>query len=459
MLRARESDFDSERCNSAVNPQTPGRQPAEDDTDYFSELIDDCVLEIFDRLPLNDLCAMNRANRKLQRLSERHFVRRYPKLMRKPISIIYNSRHIFIDNSEKYVECFTRQLESFEITSKDYGNQGYGMLLEFMKAKCSKSIKWIHFHDVKWSEEFQNGMEDILQTVETVRLENSCDNLRIDEFVRQLPELKRLEIDSDTTIAAAGDWLNIKCPKLETFIWHVEFSPMEGIAENVLKQNPTIKHFKYCLFFEWSARILKTVLECENIDKLYIRLDDTQLLTILPDLKMLSKRNLRGIGVSMSEKDLANCKFTATHSIEPITELYLFDVDDLDYVSFDLWTNLQILTIDFAEYDVAIERSDAVEWAKKLENLSRFRFRGYYRTFLRMLDPLVRYCPKLMKIRVDEELVRAKHFDLPALNASRNSLENAVKLTIYIKPFDVAANRAAVRQNEIFDMVELIVRS
>lgn len=84
--------------------------------DYFSALADDCILHVFDRVSLDDLCHMSVTSKKFKKLAEKQFERRYPELVTETYRIDQGEvEKIAFRETENHLKYFNQKLECVTI--------------------------------------------------------------------------------------------------------------------------------------------------------------------------------------------------------------------------------------------------------------------------------------------------------------------------------------------------------
>lgn len=414
----------------------------EEGIDYFTSLNEDCILEIFERLTLDELCAINDTCKKLRQLAQYHFPRKYPNLLTRRIYIEKDLRkgQIGFYHDESYVRCFSKHIQSIEICERVKMDD---KLLGFIRTNCCPNIKNIAFNNYRdgtWSETFVNGIKDILFKAEAIDLCGTPEHLS--DIPKYLPAVKKLRIQFMLQYEDNFEGLKLlrtmKCPRLEEFIYSTNQS-MLGDLKSFLEQHETIKRF-ICITSDLETECFKQLLKivaATNISELFVANFDgchIDFALIRSEFEMLDNcAHFKRLEVCLDDgiptgRSINNIFGLA--SSRSFSGLYLSEWD-CPMVQFNpasnLLTNLTTLTISYY-----ISELDALNLAQKLPNLNRFTCFDEKA----ILTPFVRYTPKLTKIIVmyydfehksDDELP-----DLQMLNDERNKLNGATKLIIYL---------------------------
>lgn len=431
--------------------------------DFFSTSNDDCIFEIFDRLPLNDLCSISRTCKKFKQMAENQFIRKYPELVWRTLRIQKEDGVIGFDHeeTERYIQCFSRQCENVAIYLED--KKMDDQLLEFIKTKCSDSIKEIRFYGLNSSSNFQLGIRDCLRSVETIELaENNHDaSLCLHRLVNSLPNVKQISIVGSERFLRNVKWSRIECPKLEAFQCDINYGWMVKKLTKFFNRHRTITRFKYYMHSPPIVRvrqILDIVIASENIEELFFQIDGRIDFSLIRDqLKMLDQRNnfkrltLNLCGDAGGIQNLAELA-----SIKSFAELrfpkHSFKLGRHISALISL-SNLQTLRLscNFTE-------ADADSLSQKLRNLQKLCIDGTQTQaspIRKKVMLFVRNSPKLSSMAIYNPEISADIFDFGVLNAERKKLKDASKLIISFDRDCGSMNLTPRRKTNNNDLVQL----
>lgn len=404
--------------------------------DYFTALNEDCILEIFERLPLDELCAISRTCKKLQRLAEYQFNRSYSNLKAKRIIIHEQNGVIGFKEKDKYVKCFGQYIENFAIAvwQKEMGAK----LLQFMRSNCCKTIKNMDIYYDGYTGEFATGIKEFLQSTETIsfQLVNYREStiIPLNLILNHLPRLKTLKICN----SARGMKLPaITCPSLDTFQYNGSCPSLEDLKDFFMA-NPTIKRFvwRFCVIdLPLIKSLFKMIAESE-IEELFVdwraycyaRFSGE--ITLEQEIKLLNERT--------TFKRLELFSICGPHlsrfvDLVPLKAFKGFHLHSNGssysnpYISqFSSFVNLTVLSIDGN-----ISKRLAVDLSKHLKDLKEvhlFPIKEY--PIESIIVPFIRNSPKLMGIFIPFRNNLA--LDFSKLNTERTELKNATELVIYL---------------------------
>lgn len=119
----------------------------------FQLLPDDCILALFERLTLDDLCVFSRTCRRLQILAQQHFQRKYRGEANTEVEVeIVSNAKLRVRPFKINMKCFQKFITNIRILSyeqqdeqEDEESADKAMLLvaKFMKRKCNNNIHGI----------------------------------------------------------------------------------------------------------------------------------------------------------------------------------------------------------------------------------------------------------------------------------------------------------------------------
>lgn len=334
--------------------------------------------------------------------------------------------------------------------------------LQNLEPQRAKSIKKIEFEELELTEENINGLKPILGQIESIRMENVLIEIEFyQSFFKYCPNVKHLAIKgvADKLIIGSDNaWLQRNYPKLES----VHFDDTDDICETYrgngesvkelaqfFQLNPNLRTFSttYDYFKEnWKWMLegkasfdllkLQTPLSICRLDH-YIA-DPLKKLHAKDVYKRLRLSNLK----VMTQSDL---KLIGT--IPAVETLYLEEVEC--GIAIPKMTSLKEFGLVYAP---DIRTPDRL--AQSLANVQRIYIQAAAPADIL---PFIRYSTKAEALFVDRLLdgthLKKGGLDVVALNAEREKLNGASKMTIYVdEKIYLATQRASVTKCSLVEL-------
>lgn len=167
-------------------------------------LDDDCIDQILEWLPLEDLCSCSWTCKRLQVVCENHFRRKYPHKHSVRINIISDGR-LQISPSENYVKYFQNFVKNLEIvgTDNEHHNKilAQSSVISFVKRKCDHNLHKISIRGSIDPVPLFKEIEDVIRNVKCVTIgrlhEEDAD--KIDAILQQnYHQLTHLHLDLES---------------------------------------------------------------------------------------------------------------------------------------------------------------------------------------------------------------------------------------------------------------------
>lgn len=430
--------------------------------DYLTGLNDDCILAIFERLALGELCEVAGTCERLRDLAENQFVRKYASLIENStLNIIVKKGVIRLDENKRFVEAFSRKIPNVMVNADD-DDELTENHLRFMQSKCGKSIENIHFRGVYFSASFRDGIKEHLQVVDAVQLTanhsfrlcpqtygptndrrlnkrvSMCEptnDLGLDKFLNDLPTLKILTIDGCEKPFKKVNWPNVKCPKLETFKCEINFDVQTlDSMRHFFDANRAIAYLKFHAFFsttEPTKEMLKIIARYSNIEVLHIKIfSGFDIAMIRNELKMLDAReDFKRLIVNTFSGEVTNlAELASLNSFHEFRVTGCARSFKQQLPAYGSWANLKTWVISGDHLNDA----DAVHLATSMKSLEKLILSGTTTFIQRLVKAFARHASKLMEIKING-FIDDKTFDSSALNEARKQLYEATKLIIYVR--------------------------
>lgn len=297
-------------------PIQPDTKMASQQVKGFLNLNDNCILEIFNYLPLNDVCSLSETCRRMHALGSGHFMLKYKSKVMVFVDWLYGNLITFPDK-EKYRKCFAKKMRSVTLLkhfSTIAAMQKLNKIYEPKEgAETGSPIKTIRF--VNWNVDVSKALltpiSTILQNVESLTFEHTSINADLHGCLFGfLPNLKRLTVltftDNDPRLKEIFPdliWKQQPCPTLEYFAWHkapkYQF-PVKDVfpaaeMKRFLEMNPGIKFVSLRLDTKEQLTSLMATdipvnelfltITCQNYDE-----REAEIAGILNDLKVFCEK-------------------------------------------------------------------------------------------------------------------------------------------------------------------------
>lgn len=455
----------------------------DENLDYFTALNDDCILELFHRLPLSDLCAVSTTCKKLKKLAGEHFHRKYPRLVAKKIAIGKNRSVDYecfriSEYSGQYANYFSQQIENVGIYSDKYNTQ----LVEFMQTKCSKRIKTILFMCTRWDETFRTLMrksvcaQKIFKNIVTAHFvypnflhKEDQKSLYLGDILDYCTQIKCLKVQD---FYALHSLPSKSIPSLEALEYHISnrYAPDFEHLATYLQRSPNIKRLTCNVDFANAAkRLFAIVRETSSIEELFIQFNfiwsnDFEL--ILDDLKTLNEcEHLKRIECCVIRRyNVDNTKMLEILSaLTKLCGIHLIRMRNVNQwvEPLQLIVNLKTLSFNGCQFP----KETASDLARNLPNLEQLRIwnehlnigERWKATFDDCVKPFVRFSKKMRNIFIEtDSIFKDEYYDILELNEERKKLKGAHKLTICLQENDDAAGGSYEKSSELVNIKRVL---
>lgn len=302
--------------------------------------------------------------------------------------------------------------------------------IKFRRVECGEnSIKQIRFVSSNWTKWFVDGIADILKNIETVTL-NNITNVRLVEFLSNLPHLKDLTIDG--FFSGNVVWTRNKCGYLKSLTCVIEGSVPVVHLSRFLKQHPSITRLNCRTPMSEAKEIIKIVVQHKNIEEFIFsvrnRIDFS---CIKSELEALDRRtNFKRFGLNACGKHIKN--FVELASLKSFVELNLRGGNCDPYVSaISSLVNLKELTLDYAS---GVSDADAENLSKSLQKLEKLTFAvsQEFEQIQNHIQAFVCHSSKLAEMKLNVRMADETELDYGQMNETRKQLESASKVIISI---------------------------
>lgn len=409
----------------------------QEENEHFTDLNDDCILEVISRLPINDFSAVRQTCKKLKNLSESH-IQRHPELIPKSLTIAMQKNLIKIRHPKKYPKYIRELVKTLKI---DANFSTSDELIQFMQKNCGKNVETLRLDDSRVAESFGEGIKHVLEHVKMVEFIGPSDGF--DNILTKCKNIKYLQI---------YDWNRLtemphsRYPTLEVFdLFYLEvFTAPWNELTTLFQENPNIKRFVCTLNLKTVLikRLLSILVENGNIDELFMHLFrmDGDFDLIFNELKMLTERtNFKRLELKLSCRSEESRTINVLAPLQHLTGLHLdkwiHSPNDPNgewpLANIHEMIHLKVLRLEKCSLDETI----ATTIARELQNLEVFHHKNVddHVQVSECIKPFARYSTKLTEMVVICEEIIDDHKDMPKLNAERRKLANASKLIILIK--------------------------
>lgn len=415
---------------------------------HLSALNDDCILEIFKKLDLNQLCAIAQTCKKLRLLAGEHFQRRYPYIIIEVFGI--GGVGLSSMSNMRHANCFSRAVQNLSIehtfSLSTNGETKYNLPI-YLRSRFSNALKSITFAAGDFSNSLGDQISNLLQNVETVTFHSNliplqeifyenvlyhcqrikrieCDNGYLPTSTYPTLEEFQLMLDSDNgtdkqqTMDKLIRFFQLN-PNIKEFIWMFRNKNDHDVAEHIQLFNETIGNLcnlhldlKYIAAND-SIKRLEENLNPEILTKLTINWPDN----LTPIIDSLHKFT-----------NLTHLCMTGDFGVVPKTKWFCIA---------KALQNLQEMYIVDTCYKLLFDDDD--------DNIDEIVFSFNF-------TPFVRFSPNLYKLTV---LCKCDFNvdQITFLNDERKKLGSACKILIQIpKRYHVDQMRLLNRQNSLLEI-------
>lgn len=393
------------------------------------------LTDIFDYLPIDDLCEVRRTSKWFHEVAGFCFQKNYSAFCR-------SIRHQRNRNLDAFLPLIQRlQIEGIWFT---YFNE-----YEYISKRWSRfqhlkimELDRIDFRDLKIEHR-----KELLDKIEYLKITNSkSSKIFIKNIFILFPNLKRLSIRG-----MGWMWIACKCPKLEDFRFNSYYEAEE--ITSFLGMNPNIRKLAINSRCLWNSRESMKSAKI-SLEDLAIDFDNDRTLGSIFQLLI----ELHALGVYKRLKLYSNFlhiedKFVEINSLHALIKLHFYgNVSEVTYgyrltkcFALSTFQNLEEISL-FASYNL----NDIESMADNLKNLERIRFE---QADLNDLITFIKRARKLTKIRVnkficfpsnmyisyidrkdrlDKEPNEQTVINLSFLNKERAKLPKANTVTLYV---------------------------
>lgn len=408
--------------------------PQNDDQEDIASLYIDCVKESYEYLPLTKLVALSERSNLQQQIGQ-YFQRQFL------AKVLVKSGIMYTENSRIEINCFSEFVRSISVTDGD---------LQFFCSKRFESLKAIEF--IGGELRSLDSLREILPNVKTLKFSACKLNGDIHKiFLRNCEKLKRLHVtdtgSNEFFVGTSNDWLTKQYLSLQ----HFELNSRRENDQVIkfLAINPYIHRFSTTIEFLIGnmGSLLKNKIKLSVLSILHenTNISDREFNDFMSSLwKMKTRKNF------FSELHLhvgqTTRKYTYSKVFQPFITLLDFTNNMQTFTSYPLLNLEQLYLFDASQ----IDDLDAPQW-----NLPKLNYIHITFESIEHLLPFIRRLPRLEAIKIDRIKV-GRYFvpttdviDLEAINHERMQLDDAEKLTIFVKEPVYLATKSTFQQVEL----------
>lgn len=405
----------------------------------LSELNDDCIFEIFDRMPSNCLYAMADTCTRFLDLSGIQYRRENPS---KFVCFEFADDKVNKTPNGIDIQYFGCKLLNVIIRGESRNVHMTEFALNYLVTNCSANWKMVRFEQMMLSKFHTDAMKHFFHHIETVVFHKCA---MVDDFyeyfLKHCPRLKHLIISDSYGFIEKGrnKWLNIQYLHLESIhiasITILSFHSVEW--QSFFRRNPKIKSFSchYIHSLNATDRPVKLI-ECNanNLEQMYISLRgighlngtyyDLSLLDQKPTFKYLELQFCGEAGAQQlirHDKMLKSMsKFKGLH----LTDMTIGSTSKLCAVMINL-VNLQQINLT----NCVIDANSCELLSKYLINIEKINCNA------EILDIVVAFIRNSVKLKKIEINIRSESIGILIfmLNELRSKLTNPSVVTICFK--------------------------
>lgn len=413
--------------------KNPPGEPASETV--FTDMNDDCIIEILAYLDAEDLSCLSTQSRRLQNLATESFMTRFPAKVAQVHSFEENEHWMRYPEYDNHIAAFAN-FTKISIHNSLTNAQAILSFDQYLKAKYESRIDEIRFEGWRSLRPIHGeAFADIVDRTKTVIFSRVK---IIGEFYEAIlchfPAMERLvlwnSIEMTCKVGQKKNWLLKKYPKLKHLSWFLnEEMRIDDKIKQFFKINRRIEYFS---LYTTTIETLKRCVEADiDVTHLYLRINDD----VDNILKYLQK-NCGLMRLHLLFEDGCRSQLTAT-----LRRL------------FDLKNNLEGLYFDGLPPDyrlaavigqcvqlkhLQIRHTDYVGPLASLPNLENlYMARGVveinFKRNKNTIFAIATHAPKLKNIFIRNSCRPFYEFDFEQFNTYRAKLPDATKVTIHIR--------------------------
>lgn len=383
----------------------------------FDSLDDECIINIFDWLPINDLCRLRVTCKRLYLLANEHYQKTYKQLVAS-YEMNFDEDAVENVNSNKYRRSFA------SLAQKIVCKHGVENLSD-IASKLNQNIKYIEFWSFKIRSDSNDlHLKDQLESVKAINVLILSDRL--------------LQLFTNLEYIAFGDAkkLSGSYPMLKQFDWQYPcFKHLEGFFQ----RHPNIKTFSSYDYnpYKTTKWLLKTGIKFDNlvlrIGKEWNEWNHDRKQVFKNIHSLYENQQIKALHLRIVDIDfLLNPKFQSLKFVESIETDLCGELYSADKIvnAFESLPNLKFMILN-------PERKQHKHYfellAQKLDKLEEFHTDAFH--YIDDVIPFVRHSKNLKCIYINHcnGSMYENTTTLQMLDKHRRKLKNACKLTIYIK--------------------------
>lgn len=384
---------------------------------------DNCLEEILEWLPLNDLVSLSTTCRRMQGVVSRYFGRKYPtkRMTVKMDKMDRAGRIIEFWPREKYVQRFREYFQNIAIRGRQPA------IFRHVGTICNKAPKKIRILEATALTEIHGKcLEELLANVEIVEFDEcSFATDFYDCFLKYCVKLKQLVLKSFNECTHRGiknRWLLQKYPHLEHLNWSFDEPPPVEL-KTFFHRNPQMRNFAASKFPLEITNLIKNA--GINFDVLCLDIGfgvDLNMKQIFQSIENLHKcGQFKSFQMIPTTSMFVGAKFPPMAYLDAIMANQVFE----EVIA-------AMVTLKVLYLDAILFRAEAEILAQNLVNLEEIYA---YTDSVDAIVPFVCHSPKLKKIYVNKTFLPQcmQKINIVKLTKERAKLPNACVLTIYLK--------------------------
>lgn len=335
----------------------------------LDQLNDDCLMEIFSKLKLYELCTVHCAAKRFQPLTEMIFRKNFNKMNWENTNM-FECEEVTLHKLRSILMGCGKYIESLEINSEIFVSSQRVRALDLIIRMC-KNIKSVSFEQFKtFDHSVDSYVNEFFARLESLTLIDSDLSGHLFDILGECNNLKQLNIGSYNTFNVSS--LNRHYPYLvDVSIDLEDLNPIN--IDQFIKKNPQITSLT---INDTRDDLMRTIADnLVNLNSLNLTLQYCQDTNVMTNIIVNQMKNLKQLTLKCNESSVSRL-IDRLSKQNNLTHLYLYDVTSAKMLidALQQFTNLQLLVIQFS--DGGLDDQPLLEMGKKLINLNELRIQN-----------------------------------------------------------------------------------
>lgn len=265
------------------------------------DLNDDCLIDIFKRLPVRDLCSVAEVNTRFKQDAKYVFSALY-KRFHTLVLVLQSAKgryEITLNEMRSILKNFGSLIIDLDVSKMSFKSTHNNRILDLIIKYCAGALKELTLEWFSIKGNILQKLRPIFESLEKLSLDNCEINNSIGSLLKNCKELKKLKVCNQDYIDRNCNFIEQQFPQLESIC----FKSVDMIKESNLlalfTKNPNIKKIKIIRCEYITDKLFKLVADnLKDLEKLTVSLTNysssfTQNLEPIKNLENLKKLQLK----------------------------------------------------------------------------------------------------------------------------------------------------------------------